>query len=59
MLKSVLQKEHNKLFFGLVGDTSSINIGQLEMNDAVEKVMKVQEPFKKNQQSISPSRFCY
>ena len=40
--------------FGLIGDTSSINIGQLEMNEAVEKVMKVQEPFKKANRVFHP-----
>ena len=32
---------------GLVGDTSSINRESLEMNEHVDKVIRVQEPFKK------------
>ncbi len=39
---------------GLVGDTSSIPIATLEMQDMVERVMKVQEPFKRANRKFHP-----
>lgn len=39
---------------GLVGDTSTIDIHTLENDDRVEKVMKVQEPFKKANRKFHP-----
>lgn len=39
---------------GLVGDTSGIEIGTIEMEDAVEKVMKVQEPYKRANRKFHP-----
>ncbi len=39
---------------GLVGDTSAIDIGNIENDERVEKVMKVQEPFKKANRKFHP-----
>jgi 3-deoxy-7-phosphoheptulonate synthase len=44
-----------KTILGLVGDTSSISIEELEMEECVEKVIKVQEPFKKANRKFHPS----
>lgn len=40
--------------FGLVGDTRSLNAGQLELNTIVEKVIKIQEPYKKANRTFHP-----
>jgi 3-deoxy-7-phosphoheptulonate synthase len=39
---------------GLVGDTSGIEIGTIEMEEAVERVMKVQEPYKRANRKFHP-----
>lgn len=39
---------------GLIGDTTNIDIQFLESNDIVERVMKVQEPFKKANRKFHP-----
>jgi 3-deoxy-7-phosphoheptulonate synthase len=39
---------------GLVGDTSAIEMETIELNDSVEKVMKVQEPYKKANRKFHP-----
>jgi 3-deoxy-7-phosphoheptulonate synthase len=39
---------------GLVGDTSKIDPSHIEANEIVEKVMKVQEPFKKANRMFHP-----
>lgn len=39
---------------GLVGDTSAIDIEVVEMNENVEKVIKIQEPFKRANRKIHP-----
>lgn len=39
---------------GLVGDTSGIAIETLELEDAVERVMKVQEPYKRANRKFHP-----
>jgi 3-deoxy-7-phosphoheptulonate synthase len=39
---------------GLVGDTSGIDIEMLELQDAVERVMKVQEPYKRANRKFHP-----
>ena len=39
---------------GLIGDTSQISIDTIETHEAVEKVMKVQEPFKKANRRFHP-----
>ena len=43
-----------KTVFGLVGDTSHLSIDEVSMHDAVEKVLKVQEPFKKANRKFHP-----
>lgn len=42
------------IIVGLVGDTSTIDIRLIENDDRVEKVMKVQEPFKKANRKFHP-----
>ncbi len=39
---------------GLVGDTAHIDMGKLTMNDDVERVMRVQEPYKKANRKFHP-----
>ncbi len=39
---------------GLVGDTSNIDMAELEMDDAVERVLKVQEPYKRANRKFHP-----
>ncbi len=39
---------------GLVGDTSGIEVETLEMEEAVERVMKVQEPYKRANRKFHP-----
>lgn len=39
---------------GLVGDTSAVNMDAIKLNDSVEKVMKVQEPFKRANRKFHP-----
>ncbi len=43
-----------KTVLGLVGDTSHISIDEVSMHDAVEKVLKVQEPYKKANRKFHP-----
>lgn len=43
-----------KTVFGLVGDTSHLSIDEVSMQEAVEKVLKVQEPFKKANRKFHP-----
>ncbi len=43
-----------KTVLGIVGDTSILSISEVEMHDAVEKVLKVQEPFKKANRKFHP-----
>lgn len=47
------QGEETQLW-GLVGDTSKINIDQLAANDAVESVRRIQEPYKKANRKFHP-----
>lgn len=42
------------IILGLVGDTSKIDSRKIEANDVVEKVMHVQEPFKKANRLFHP-----
>ena len=42
------------IILGLVGDTSKIDSRKIEANDVVEKVMHVQEPFKKANRMFHP-----
>src|SRR5690554_2748215 len=39
---------------GLVGDTSAIELEAVEMHDAVERAMKVQEPYKRANRKFHP-----
>ena len=39
---------------GLVGDTSKVDAGQIEANEDVEKIIKVQEPYKKANRLFHP-----
>ena len=39
---------------GLVGDTSGISVETLELEEAVERVMKVQEPYKRSNRKFHP-----
>ena len=43
-----------KSILGLIGDTSQIDLSSLEANEIVEKVMHVQEPFKKANRMFHP-----
>ncbi len=43
-----------KTIVGLVGDTSNIEIETLELEESVEKVMKVQEPYKRANRKFHP-----
>ena len=40
---------------GLVGDTTSLDIQSLYLNENVEKIMKVQEPYKKANRKMHPA----
>ena len=53
-VKVSIKKGVQQTIFGLIGNTSNINVSQLEMNDAVEKVMKIQEPFKETNRAFHP-----
>ena len=44
----------NASLFGVVGDTSALDISLLLVNDGVEKVMRVQEPFKRANRMFHP-----
>ncbi len=44
----------NASLFGVVGDTSALDINLLRVNDGVEKVMRVQEPFKRANRLFHP-----
>lgn len=43
-----------QIVIGLVGDTSAIDIDQVSMQEYVDKVMKVQEPYKKSNRKFHP-----
>ena len=44
----------NHCILGIVGDTSTLDPDQLSVNDWVEKVMRVQEPFKRANRMFHP-----
>ena len=44
----------NSSLFGLVGDTSALSISDILVNDCVDKVMRVQEPFKRANRAFHP-----
>ena len=50
----VNESGENTCVLGLIGDTSSINISQIEANESVEKVMRVQDPFKRANKLFHP-----
>ena len=43
-----------KTVLGLVGDTSHLSMDEVSMHEAVEKVLKVQEPYKKANRKFHP-----
>ena len=43
----VNESGENRCVLGLIGDTASINISQIEANEAVDRVMRVTDPFKR------------
>ncbi len=43
-----------KTVLGLVGDTSHLSVDEVGMHEAVEKVLKVQEPYKKANRKFHP-----
>ena len=45
----------NMTIFGIIGDTSSLDINLLRIDDAVDKVMRVQEPFKRANRMFHPA----
>ena len=44
----------NMTIFGIIGDTSALDMNMLRIDDAVEKVMRVQEPFKRANRAFHP-----
>ncbi len=44
----------NMTIFGIIGDTSVLDINQYRVDDSVEKVMRVQEPFKRANRMFHP-----
>lgn len=44
----------NMTIFGIIGDTSTLDINLLRVNDGVDKVMRVQEPFKRANRMFHP-----
>ena len=44
----------NSSLFGVVGDTSALDMNLLLVNEGVEKVMRVQEPFKRANRAFHP-----
>ena len=44
----------NASLFGVVGDTSALDINLLRVVEGVEKVMRVQEPFKRANRMFHP-----
>ena len=44
----------NMTIFGIIGDTSTLDINMLRIDDAVDKVMRVQEPFKRANRMFHP-----
>lgn len=45
----------NMTIFGIIGDTSALDINMLRIDEAVDKVMRVQEPFKRANRAFHPS----
>lgn len=45
----------NMTIFGIIGDTSALDINMLRIDEAVDKVMRVQEPFKRANRAFHPT----
>ena len=45
----------NMTIFGIIGDTSALDMNMLRIDDAVDKVMRVQEPFKRANRAFHPA----
>ncbi len=50
---------HNARILGLVGDTSKIDISSIQSEEAVERITRVQEPFKKANKKFHPEASVY
>ncbi len=44
----------NTTIIGLVGDTSDIDVSSLEMDESIERILKVQEPYKRANRKFHP-----
>ncbi len=44
----------NMTIFGIIGDTSALDMNMLRIDEAVDKVMRVQEPFKRANRAFHP-----
>jgi len=62
-IKKILEKQNfqinestgeNLTVFGVIGDTSTIDPRQITVSDAVEKVLRVQEPYKRANRMFHP-----
>lgn len=49
-----ISKGSEVTLIGLVGDTSAVDMDRIQINSAVDKVMKVSEPFKKSNRKFHP-----
>ncbi|NTW71857.1 MAG: 3-deoxy-7-phosphoheptulonate synthase [Eubacteriaceae bacterium] len=58
LLKKGLEINYSRgvdhIIMGLIGDTRSVEISNIESNDIVEKVLRVQEPYKKANRLFHP-----
>jgi len=50
----VNESGESRCVLGLIGDTASINMGQIEANEAVDKVMRVTDSFKRPNRLFHP-----
>lgn len=50
----VNESGESRCVLGLIGDTASINMGQIEASEAVDRVMRVSEPFKRANRLFHP-----
>ncbi len=50
---------HNTRIFGIVGDTSKIDISNIQSEEAVERITRVQEPYKKANRKFHPEDSIY
>ena len=49
----------NMTIFGIIGDTSALDMNMLRIDEAVEKVMRVQEPFKRANRAFHPVSYTH